>query len=443
MKLILYIVLLGIVPATLAPIAHSQTRELGASGTLLDGVAATVDNGVVLKSELDQRVQIVLNNLRQSQAELPREQRRPLPPLSVVEQQVLDQLVVRQIQLQRAERFGIVVNDEMLNQAMSRVAQGFGLTLEQLPAALASEGIDYATYRQDSREELVLEQLEQREVISRIAIAPREMDLCLQRLAANASSEIDYNVSHILINVPADAPAEAIETAQQRVDEIMARLADGEDFAQLAVSFSNSQDALEGGALGWRRGPQLPTLFASVVVGMQRGEVSEPLRSSSGFHIVRLNDTRGIDPVFVDRYRARHILLNTNEVLDDDATEQKLRGLREQILAGDDFSTVAQAASEDTVSAVDGGDLDWIEPGQFVPEFERVVAELEIGELSEPFRTRFGWHIVEVLERRAFDTTEEIKQQRCATEIRASKAEEERELWLRRLRDEAFVQILI
>jgi peptidyl-prolyl cis-trans isomerase SurA len=443
MRFMLKIALLGLLPMAAASVVHGQTRELGASGILLDGVAATVDNGVVLKSELNQRVQIVLSNLRQSQAQLPPEQRRPLPPLSVLEQQVLDQLIVRQIQIQRAERFGIVVNDEMLNQALMRIAQGFGLTLEQLPAALASEGIDYATYRQDSREEMILEQLEQREVVSRIAIAPREMDLCLQRLVANASSEIDYNVSHILVSVPADASGAELDTAQQRVDEIMTRLADGEDFAQLAVSFSDGQDALEGGALGWRKGPQLPTLFAEIVLGLQGGEVSTPLRSGSGFHIVRLNDTRGTEPVFVDRFHARHILLETNEVLDDDAIQQKLRGIREQILGGDSFSTVAQAVSEDTVSAVDGGDLGWIEPGQFVPEFEKAVASLEIGALSEPFRTRFGWHIAEVLERRSFDTTEEVKQQRCATEIRASKAEEERELWLRRLRDEAFVQILI
>jgi peptidyl-prolyl cis-trans isomerase SurA len=414
-----------------------------AGGELLDGVAAVVDNGVVLKSELQERMRIVVNNLRQAQAELPPEQRRPLPPAAVLEQQVLDQLILRRIQLQRAERFGIEVSDEMVNQALAQVAQGFGLNLAQLPMALASEGINYATYRQDSREELVLEQLERREVLSRIAIAPREMDLCLARLDANASQEIDYNVSHILISLPAAATEDQIAAAQARADDVMGRLEAGEDFAQVAVAYSESQDALEGGALGWRKGGQLPTLFADLVTSMQPGEVSEPLRSGSGFHIVRLNETRGSGPVMVDRFRARHILLQTNEILDNEAVQQKLRGIREQIVDGDDFGTVAQAMSEDPVSAVDGGDLGWIDPGQFVPEFESVLAGLEIGELSEPFQTRFGWHIAEVTERRAFDTSQEIKEQRCANEIRASKAEEERELWLRRIRDEAFVEILI
>jgi peptidyl-prolyl cis-trans isomerase SurA len=423
--------------------AYAQTRELGASGILLDGVAAVVDEGVVLKSELQERTQIVLNNLRQAQAELPPEQRRPLPPVAVIERQVLDQLILRQIQLQRAQRFGIEVNDEMINQALAQIAQGFGLTLGQLPAALASEGINYATYRQDSREELILEQLERREVMSRIAIAPREMNLCLARLEANASEEIDYNVSHILISLSAAAAADEVSAAEQRAQDVMQRLEAGEDFAQVAIAYSDSQDALEGGALGWRKGGQLPTLFGDVVTDMKPGQISSVLRSSSGFHIVRLNETRGTEPVMVDRFRARHILLQTNELLDDDAVQQKMRGIRDQIVGGDDFATVAQAVSEDSVSAVDGGDLGWIEPGQFVPEFERELAQLDIGELSQPFRTRFGWHIAEVTERRSFDTTEEIKQQRCATEIRASKAEEERELWLRRIRDEAFVEILI
>jgi peptidyl-prolyl cis-trans isomerase SurA len=427
----------------LARPAWPQTRELGATGELLDGVAAVVDTGVVLRSELAQRLAIVVANLRETQGQLPPEQRRPLPPLSVLEGQVLDQLIVRQLQLQRAESLGITVGDEMLNQALASIAQGFNLTFQQLPDALAADGIDYAMYRQDTREQLILEQLEQRDVVSRIAVAPREMDLCLSRLAASATDELDYNVSHLLIGLSSSASREDVDAARRRVEEIYGRLEAGEDFAQLAVQYSDGQTALEGGALGWRKGSQLPTLFRDVVIGMQPGEHSQPIQSGSGFHIVRLNEARGAEPVMVDQLRARHILVTPNEILDDAASEQKLRGIREQLLDGEDFATLARAMSEDTVSAADGGDLGWVQPGDFVPEFEQTLAGLEVGAISEPFRTRYGWHLAQVTEKRSFDTTEDLKRQRCASEIRATKAEEERELWLRRLRDEAYVEILI
>ena len=197
---------------------------------------------------------------------------------------------------------------------------------------------------------------------------------------------------------------------------------------------------MEGGALGWRKGYELPTLFTDSVLAMEPGEVSEPLQSGSGFHIVRLNETRGAQVVIVDQIRVRHILLRPNEIMDDDAVQQRLLGIREQLLAGDEFGPIAQSVSEDPGSAVEDGDLGWVEAGVFVPEFEQVLDSLELDELSEPFQTRFGWHIVEVTDSRTYDTTEEIKEQRCADQIRESKVEEERELWLRRLRDQAFVE---
>lgn len=430
--------------AVLIPaVASSQTQELGAGGQFLDGIAAIVGDGVVLKSELAQRIQIVLANLRQQQAQQPPAERRPLPPASVIERQVLDQLIIRQIQLQRADRFGISVSDQMLNQALSNVAQGSGITLAQLPDALAQEGISYTMYREDTREQLILDQLEQREVISHIQPTPRELDLCLSQLAANASNDVDYNISHILVSVSSSATNEDVEAARKKINEVYEKLGAGEDFAQLAVTYSDSQDALQGGALGWRKGGQLPTLFADVVVNMQPGDFSKPIQSVSGFHIVRLNEVRGAQPQMVNQTHVRHILIKPTEVLNDEAVQQKLRGIRDEILGGDDFGTVARAVSEDIVSAADGGDLGWIEPGQFVPEFESKISELKVGELSEPFRTRYGWHIAQVLERRDYDNTEDLKRQRCTAQVRASKAEEERELWLRRLRDEAYVKVLI
>ena len=353
---------------------------------------------------------------------------------------MLEQLILRQIQLQRAERFGIVVNDEMLNQALTTLSQDIGLTLETLPPALASEGIDYAMYRQDTREQMILDQLQQREVYSSIVISPREMAICLGRSTTSLAEDVDYDISHILIGLPSDATQDEVDEANARIAELFAKLDSGEEFSQLAVTFSDGQNALEGGALGWRKGFQLPTLFADVVIGMEPDEVSDPIQSGSGFHIVRLNETRGAQTVIVDQLRVRHILLRPNEIMDNDAVQQRLAGIREQILDGDEFGPIAQSVSEDPTSAADNGDLGWVEAGIFVPEFEETLNSLEINELSEPFQTRFGWHLAEVTDSRSYDTTEEVKEQRCADQIRASKVEEERELWLRRLRDEAFVE---
>jgi peptidyl-prolyl cis-trans isomerase SurA len=241
--------------------------------------------------------------------------------------------------------------------------------------------------------------------------------------------------------VPANATQQDVENARRRIEEIHDRLEAGEDFARLAVATSQAQTALDGGSLGWRKGAQLPTLFADIVVRMQPGEFSEPIQSSGGFQIVRLNDMRGAERTMVDQLHVRHILLRPNEILDEAATLQKMVGIRDQILGGDDFATVARAVSEDPASATDGGDLEWLSPGDTVPEFEQAIAQLGLKELSEPIKTRFGWHLVEVLERRSHDTTDELKRQQCARQIRATKAEEERELWARRLRDQAFVDI--
>jgi peptidyl-prolyl cis-trans isomerase SurA len=419
----------------------AQERGLGAGGELLDGVAAVVNDGVVLKSELNERMALVMDNLRKQQEEQPAEQRPALPPTSVIEQQVLEQLVLREIQLQRAKRVGINVSDDMLNEALSRVATNLGYTLEELPTVLAAQNIDYGTYREDSRQDMIIEQLQQRDVISRISITPRELDQCLANADVNAANAFDYNISHILISVPANATAQDIEKAKQRIDEIHSRLDSGEDFARLAVATSHAQTALDGGSLGWRKGSQLPTLFKDVVLRLKPGQYSEPIQSGSGFQIVKLNEVRGAERTMVDQLHIRHILLRPNEILDDAAVRQKLLGIRAQIVGGADFGTVARAVSEDTQSATDGGDLGWISPGDVAPEFEQAIARLDMQQVSEPIKTRYGWHLVEVLERRSHDVTDEKKRDDCARQIRSTKAEEERELWLRRLRDQTFVDL--
>lgn len=421
--------------------AAAQTRELGSAGTLIEGIAAVVDEGVVLRSELQLRLNIFLDSYQLQQSQLPIEQRQPLPPRAILEEQVLEQLVLKEIQLQRAERIGIVIGDDILNAALAEMAGNLGINLEDLPRALEAEGVNYEMYREDSRDDITLAQLEQRDVISRIRISPRELEQCLARLEETQSDEFDFNVSHILIALPRGATQDQIEAVRERAERIHAQLEDGESFAQLAIANSDAGTALDGGSLGWRKGAELPTFIAEIVPGMEAGEVSEIVQTGSGFNIVRLNDVRGVERIMVDQVRARHILIAPNELLDDEATQQKMLGLREQLLAGEDFATIAVANSEDTVSAADGGDLGWNEPDVFVPEFSEAMQTQEIGHISEPFRTQFGWHIMEVTDRRSYDTTDDLKQNRCATQIRNSKVDEERQLWMQQLRDGAFVDI--
>lgn len=427
--------LLSVLAASLLAVgvAHAQTRELATDGILLDRIAAIVDEGVVLTSELDEQMALITERLRAQNMEL--------PPQNILRQQVLERLVLQEIQMQRAKRAGIRVPDDALNNALSEVALRNGMTLSQLPEALAAQGIDYASYRESMRRELTLQLLRQRDVIQRISVTPREIDQYLERQQKRPSENSEYNISHILIAVPQAATPEQLESAEKLAQNVYERAKAGEDFARLAVQHSNSQTALDGGSLGWRKGTELPTIVADAVVNLKPGEVSEPIRAPTGFHIVKLNEIRGGEQqVIIDQVHARHILMRPNELQDDATVKQKLSELRERILKGEDFAGLAKTTSEDPASAADGGDLGWNGPGTFVPEFERVLNSLEVNEISEPFQTQYGWHIVQVLGKRQFDSTDEIRRRRAAEEIRASKADEETELWLRRLRDEAYVE---
>jgi len=415
-----------------ATVLHAQTRELSSTGEMLDGIAAVVNDGIVLKSQLEIEIQRIVQRLEA--------QGTQTPPMSTLAEQVLERLVVNQIQLQRAERVGIRISDETLNVALSNVAQRNGTSLSELPDMLASEGVDYTSYRAEMRDQLAIEQLRQRDVIGRIGITPKELEEYLERQKGRAFQNQEFNLSQILISISASATAEQVDTAEQEIVDLYQRVQAGDSFAELAIAHSDGQKALEGGDLGWRKGDELPTLFAEIVPGLEIGQVSEPVRSASGFHLVKLDDRRGSDPIMQQQTHARHILISTNEVLDDEAVYQKLVELRQQILDGDSFEAVAKVMSEDPGSAVDGGDLGWAGPDVFVPEFQAVCDELEIDGISMPFKTSYGWHIIQLLDRRMHDTTEEIQRQRAIMAIRNSKMSEETELWMRRLRDEAFVE---
>lgn len=429
--------LVAVAGLALASMAHSQTRELTTTGELLDRVAATVSSnglsGVVLQSELDEQVGAISDRFKEAKQEL--------PPANVLRQQVLERLVVQEIQMQRANRANIKVPDETLNSALQEIAQRNGIPLSRLPDVLAQQGIEYASYRDGMRKELTLTLLRQREVIQRISITPREVDQYLEKQKNAPEQSAEYNVSHILISVPQTSTPDQLAAADERAKDISKRANEGEDFAKLAIAYSNSQTALEGGSLGWRKGSELPTILTEVIAQLKPGQVSQPMRTPTGYHIVKLNETRGASgQSVVEQIHARHILMKTNELQDDATVRQKLNAIRERVQKGEDFAGLAATTSEDPGSASEGGDLGWFGPGQYVPELDNAVAKLQDNEISEPFRSQFGWHIVQVLGHRQFDNTDELKRRRAAEAIRASHADEETELWMRRLRDEAYVE---
>ncbi len=419
----------------LAPCAASAD-ELSTSGDMLDGIAAIVNDGVVLKSELNIQTEAISKRAT--------DQGIPLPPTNVLREQVLESLVMKQIQLQRAERIGIQVSDQMLNGAIASVAEQNGREFEEMPEILAADGISYAVYRRELRDQLILDQLKRIDVVGRISVAPREIEQCLEDLEDNVVANSEYNLSQIFISVADTKTAEDYAESETEANFVHTQLLNGSSFAEMAIRYSDRENALDGGGLGWRKGDQLPTIFADVVGSMSAGDFSEPIRAVSGYHLVKVNDLRGVSQRSeVEQTKIRHILITPDQIIDDATAQQQLKEAIVQIISGDDFGEVAKLLSDDPGSVNEGGEMGWSSPGAFVPEFEEVVNKAKIGEISEPFRTRFGWHIVEVMERRTFDNTEEIKESNCVQRVRNGKMEEETELWMRRIRDEAFVDIRI
>jgi peptidyl-prolyl cis-trans isomerase SurA len=414
--------------------AAAQTREIQSQGELLDRVAAIVNDGVVLESEVDDQIAAVKDRMHS--------QGQQMPPDGVIRQQILEHLIVEECEIQHADRAGLKISDETLNNALTEVAQRNHITLQQLPAALAAQGLDYPSFRESMRRELTVRLLQQRDVVQKITITPREIDLYLERQARHPSAKAEYNVSHILIAVPQEATAAQLEAAQQKATDIYERASKGEDFAKLAIANSNSQTALDGGALGWRKGTELPTVLADTVLSLKAGEVSAPIRAPTGFHIVRLNEVRNLEKNdVVEQVHVRHILMHTNELQDDATVKQKLENIRKRIVAGEDFAALAQISSQDPASASDGGDLGWSTTDTFDPDFAKIIDGLKPDEISEPFHTQFGWHVAQLLGRRKFDDTQELQRKQAEDQIRASRLDEETEQYLRRLRDDAYVDL--
>jgi peptidyl-prolyl cis-trans isomerase SurA len=392
-----------------------------------------VNDGVVLRSDVEQQLDMVSARLQKAGQQL--------PPRNVLRQQVLERLVLQELQMQRADRLGLKASDEMVNNALTDIANRNNIKFSDLPAVLESQGINYRDYRDEIRRDMVLQGLRQRDVIARVYVSPREIDQCVAKRKASPAADNEYNLAHILISTPGAADEKQIAERTSRAQAVYERATKNEDFGQLAITYSDSGTALEGGALGWRKAGQLPSFVADIIPTMKAGDVTQPIRTPSGLHIFKVLEIRGGQaPALVSQVHARHILMKPTEVMDDETVRQKLSQIRDRVLKGESFEAVASVTSEDPGSAAAGGDLGWAGPGSFVPEFEKQLDALSDNEISPPFRTQFGWHIVQLLGRRTYDASEDMTRNRCVTQLRESRADEETEIWLRRLRDEAFVE---
>lgn len=405
-----------------------------AQAIVLDRIVAVVEDDVILERELNKEVEAISAKLRGGNVSI--------PPEFVLRKQVLERMVVDKLQRQMAARSGIQVSDEMLRNSVAEIASRNGMSVEAFHGELTKQGMDYKAFEDNLRNEIVINQLRGREIGSRIKVTDAEVAHFMETQSKTGGlSNSQYRLGHILIAVSEAASSSTIQRAKEKADQVVAELRGGKDFKEMAISVSNDDNALKGGDLGWRSMNQIPTLFAETVTGMKQGEVSDPIRSPSGFHIIKILEVEGMGQHIVTKTKVRHILIKTNELVDDAEAQKRLHALRDRISDGDDFTALARAHSDDKGSAINGGSLDWVVPGALVPPFEEAMNKLAVNEISQPVQTQFGWHLIQVLGRESQDNSEQFKKDKVREEIRKRKIEEETELWLRRLRDEAYVEI--
>jgi peptidyl-prolyl cis-trans isomerase SurA len=410
------------------PPALAQPRKV----IVLDRIVAVVNDQVITRGDLDERVRVAALHLKQQGA--------PLPPQAALERQVLDHMITDRAQLQLAKETGLRVDDAELDRAVERIAQENKLTPAQLRAVLEKDGIPYSRFREDIRSRIIVTRLREREVDNRIVVAESEIDNFLSTQETQAGRGDEFNLSHILVTVPENASPEQIQVRRARIEQALEQLKAGADFRQVAAAFSEAPDALQGGSMGWRDADRLPTLFTDALKSMAVGAPSPVLRSPNGFHILKLNERRGSTaPVIVRQTHARHILMKTNELVPEAEARRRLVSLKERLDNKADFAELARGHSEDA-SNVRGGDLGWLAPGDTVPEFERAMDALEPGAVSGPVKTPFGWHLIQVLERRSEDMSRERQRLEARRILRARKSDESYQEWVRQLRDRAYIE---
>lgn len=408
--------------------AQAETKTVA-----LDRVVAIVDDDVVLESEFKTRKASILERLQG--------QYQQLPPEDVLNKQILEQLILERIELGLAKRYEINVDESEIDQAIGRIAQKNNTSVDKLETELKSQGLTMAGLRQQLRNDLTINHLQQGVVNSRIKISDQDIDNFLASSDGKYATSPDYHIGHILISVSSSADADTVAAAEKQANEIYEKLQKGADFAQMAISYSKDQAALQGGDIGWRKLAQLPELFGDEMSKLKTGEVSKPFRSPAGFHILKNMEQRGGGATMVEQTHARHILIKTSEIVDDRQAREKLLALRERIEKGEDFAKLAREYSEDTGSMLSGGDLGWSTPGMFVPAFEEAMANTSVGNISRPFKSQFGWHILQVLERKNTDMSDRMKRNQAANVLRSRRFDEEFQLWLTEIRDDAYVEI--
>jgi peptidyl-prolyl cis-trans isomerase SurA len=405
-------------------LSHGQIKTL-------DKIIAIVDDDIILQSDLNNRIDVVKNqskNLR-------------LPPDSVLKTQVLERLVVESIQLQLAERSGMRISDQQLNQTIETIAKQNNLSLSNFKAALEKDGVSYVQAREQIRRERLVSEVQRYRVGNKIQISDQDIDAFLNSSRGKSASEEEYRLGHILIQVPSQASRDQLKAAEKKAKGLVKELRNGDDFAQTAISSSEGRNALKGGDLGWRKQGELPSLFANVVPSLKKGGVSDPIRSASGFHIIKINQKRGGASKLVTQTKARHILLQENQIRSDKESEALIKKIYQRIKAGENFAELAKEFSDDPGSKVNGGDLNWINDGDMVPAFEKTMKASKKGQLSKPFKSRFGWHILEVTDYRNKDLGEEIQRNQARQLLYSRRFEEELPIWLRQIRTDAYVEV--
>jgi peptidyl-prolyl cis-trans isomerase SurA len=399
----------------------------------MDRIVAIVDQAVVTEQELESRIATVTAQFKKQGTELPAE--------AILRKQILERLITDTLQLQYAAQTGLKVDDNQLDKTIGRIAEQNQLSLAEFTEALAKDGVSMTKFRADIRNEITLARLREREVDGRVNVSESEIDNFLTSQAANNENQDEYEIAHLLIRTPEEGTTEDIQKAKSKVDSALTELKAGVSFAKVSASFSDAPNALEGGSLGWKKASQMPALFLDALKAMQVGEVSAPLRSPNGFHVLKLNNKRGGNsPLVIQQTHARHILIKLSEIMSEKDGKLKIDGIKERLDNGEKFEALARQYSEDS-TASSGGDLNWVNPGDTVPQFEKAMNELKDLQISPPVRTQFGWHLIQVIERRSQDMSKEAARLKARQEIRAKKADEAYQDWIRELRDRAYVEI--
>ncbi len=402
---------------------------------ILDYIVAVVNDDVIVNSALQNEIQLITNEWRKKN--------RRLPQGKNLEKQVLERLIVNTLQLQLAERTGIKVDASLLNEQLRQIAAQSGDTLQSFRRKMEAQGYSYKQFRKQIKDQLIIRRLQKRQVVNRITITAREIDNFMANQVQQGTVNQEYHILHILLTTPSTPSPAKIKAKQQEAKNVLKKLQQGADFRTVAAEVSDGRKALEGGDLGWLKAGELPTIFSRIVNQMADGEIRGPFRDASGFHIIKLLEKKGGQQSIIIQTNARHILIKTNALMSDLDAKKRLERLKYRIEQGDDFAELAKAYSEDMVSAANGGSLDWVSPGDLVPEFEEVMEKLSENQVSSPFKSRYGWHIIQVLKRRKHNNTAKALRNKATQQIHQRKVEEELRSWLRKLRDEAYVEYRI